>query len=385
MFNLILNKSNLTIHIIAFLIMITPLVGAILGTQYQFVLISLSIIYLLYDYIKRKGRLHYLMYIPFILLMVMFVYSLSTFSTKIIYHTANSIFYFIAAYWLFKQDKIFLQKMSFVTLVIFYIYFLGAGLYYGFTPWNINHYFVGGSKNYVSAMAIFLQIFYSISYYRSKRKLPMVTVVITLVICVITAGRSGIGLSAMIVLFSSYFMLFHGNRTIKISIFITALLVFIMVFVNLDTINEILILNTNLNQGMESSRFLANQSYFDNLSIGNLILGIDFSTLSVYQEIDMEVNPHNTYILAHSRFGLAYLFFILFFILSSLYIFIFYKNTLVYIIFLIIYSVRIYFDVLITNEMILYFIFLSLLEVSKTSRLRAIFRVILKLNKEIKI
>ncbi|WP_420962365.1 hypothetical protein [Brucella sp. IR073] len=64
---------------------------------------------------------------------------------------------------------------------------------FGASPEDINTYFPNVSRNGVSAAAIFLQIFYSTAYFREKKEAPLITPVITLLICILCYGRSGSG------------------------------------------------------------------------------------------------------------------------------------------------------------------------------------------------
>lgn len=352
---MIIKLSNTISLILACFILSAPLISNLIGTSYFTLVIFLFSFYFLFELIIKKQYLHrvYFLFIMCLFAMLLYILIFKN-EMRLLFHIIVYLYSAIAAYWLFKINSKILLKASFFSLIIFYLFFMAAGLYYGFSPYAINDFFPASSKNYVSAIAIFSQIVYSATYYRVYKKLPLWTTLITLVICILTTGRSAIILSFLIFIVSFLFMTYYGTKKEKIiTSFVLLLLSFVILF-NINLIIEMLLLYTNFVQGLESPRSLMNQSYMESMNLQYLIFVVDLSSIQIYNEFNL--NPHNTFVMEHSRFGIFYLIFILIFMIYSLYLFVFLLS---------IFFMRIYFDTLITNHFIMFLLFLFVME-SKT-------------------
>ena len=85
---------------------------------------------------------------------------------------------------------------GFVAIVVAYMPFKGIN------PDDFNHYFPNSSRNGISAFLLFFQIFYSAAYYLKHRRAPLVTPMMTLLLCIPLYGRSGTLIAAAIVVVS---------------------------------------------------------------------------------------------------------------------------------------------------------------------------------------
>ncbi len=236
-----------------------------------------------------------------------------------LFHIIVYFYSAITAFLLFKINSKILLQASFFSLITFYLFFIVAELYYGFYPYAINNFFSASSKNYFSLIVIFIQILYSAVYYSVYKKLPLWTTLITLLICILTTGRSAIILSFLIFCISFLFMSYYGTKKEKIiTNFVLLLLSFVILF-NINLIIEMSLLYTHFVDGLESSKSLINQSYMESMNLQHLIFEVDLSLIQINNEFNL--NPHNIFIMEHSRFGIFYLIFISIFMIYSLYLF----------------------------------------------------------------
>jgi|GEM_PF-2863847 len=298
---------------------------------------------LLKEYINYSlGSFDKIIIVPLLLLIGMIMYA--TFA-KVLGQNVTPVFaiisllYFLSAIWISKQNEQLVCKSAFISLMLYYVFFIVSGLEKGFAPYEINEYLENSSVNGVSALALIFQIFYSTSYYKLHKKLPYITPLITMVICIMAFGRSGIAVSVLILLLT--FFVNYKHYKILNSFFLVSLIVlFLFLFQELLQFFEHY---TNFGRGLESPR---QEMLNDYLSVVNFISfftgGINL--LSIPSISIHDGNPHNAYIYSHAGLGILYLMFIVSIWLYVFYIFTFYKNTLVYFSFLMLFSIRFFFD-----------------------------------------
>ena len=230
-------------------------------------------------------------------------------------------------------------RLSFWMLVIFYFFIIGAvALGDGASSLILNELFPGSSRNIVGAMAVFIQIFYSASYYRLNKKLPQVFVWITLVIIFLAFGRSSIA-AGVILLFAH--IVFLGRRKVKTSVFIIML---ITILISLSgafmKAQEYIEYNTNFNKGIESSRSEIIKEYLSTTTGKKLVLGHPISDSQT--ALSLNGNPHNSYIRMHSYYGIVGVLFLC----SVLMVLVLRvnKHNFIYVIFILIYLFRVFFE-----------------------------------------
>lgn len=167
---------------------------------------------------------------------------------------------------------------------------------FGYNPDAFND-LIDGSRNYISAYLILFYIYYMYASYINNKKLNLIYPIFIVVACIFLYGRSGIILSLLAFVIS---ILKSGGRA-KITIFtVCGLMVIVMFYDQLMTI----LLNSNLSHGVETERSGMLEQYFSSIRTAkDLLFGVDlFQCCSLI--IKFEGNPHNSFIMMHSRFGI---------------------------------------------------------------------------------
>lgn len=348
--------------ILAFFILISPLIRNAAGFIPYAFLISLISIGLFSYYVNSRLRFNVLVWFILIIMMFMFIFSIVKSMDRVvgIYAVAPSALLLISANFIVFQKKTLVLNVSFGVLCIFYVFFVVSGAFHGYRPSDINDYFLTSSHNVVSANAIFFQIMYSVAYYRVHKKLPRFTPFITFILAFISFGRSGVALSGALLLLS-YFHIISSLGVVKKSLMIISLM--IIIFSGYHFYSELsgfITDTTKFSKGLDTPRTIINKEYFELLDIEAVIVGADMYKVALIADYQ---NPHNSLILGHYKFGFTYIIFLLFFMLISFYWFVFYRETLVYSFMLLVFLVRCYFDVLSllgVYDVVFYFVFLAI-------------------------
>lgn len=354
-------QSDLLSIILVMIVLLSPIARHVIGFNlYAFLLIVMaSFVFLLICSNYFNG---YKVIIPTLLFLFMFVFLLlsNASNTEGLFNTVGTIILFLLSYWLARQDFILVKKISLVSLLVFYVFFVLAMLIYGFSPDNINNYLVNSSRNVVSAIALFLQIMYSASYFRVNYKLPNVTPVITLILAIISFGRTGIALSAALVLLSA--IVYFWERKIAYKSFVLFVLFCFVLFSYqyYSYVEYFIFTNTSFKSGLETPRVEMIKDYFFNFDFFDFLLGRDLLSLPIISVYGG--NPHNSFVYGHSLYGVFYfisMVWLLFFIFKS---FISCKHSIVYIALLLIFLIRISMDKLslpgVFDYIIFYIIFI---------------------------
>lgn len=227
------------------------------------------------------------------------------------------IYYFIYSVMLAVSiKKLNLEyKTSLFLLIISCCWMIFQMIRFGYNPDAFND-LIDGSRNYISAYLIIFYIYYMYASFINSKKLNLVYPVFIVIACIFLYGRSGIILSLLVFIIS---LLQSGGKT-KITFFVVCGLMGIALFY--DQIMSIL-LNSNLSHGVETERSGMLEQYFTSIQTAkDLLFGVDlFECCSLI--IKFEGNPHNSFIMMHSRFGLFP-----FLVIIGFYIFQLYKGYL---------------------------------------------------------
>lgn len=198
-----------------------------------------------------------------------------------------------------KTDKSHLFFLYFIfgsSLFLFYVKFFEK-----YDANDFNSLISGGSRNYISGYLSLFTILYVFLCAVRNVKINVFVVYINIICSFLLYGRSGIIVSVMI-----FFSVFVFRKGIRNSFFISIPIVLISIFsiwYYLDYLYELFI-STNFSRGLESERTRMFFEYLHSLdSINKLIFGNDLTTCCDYIS-QFDNNPHNTFIMAHSRFGL---------------------------------------------------------------------------------
>lgn len=200
----------------------------------------------------------------------------------------------LAAYFYINSGKgVGIAKLSFYLYSLFLFYFI---VKFGSNGEAYNEILEGSSRNYLSAISIFLTInIYVQLIYRSKLLL-IHPALINFILCVLLFGRSGIALSLVILLFVIY------ARSIKLFM---ASVFFLGVFALAYISNIILYLDskTNFAIGLESERSIFRAEYLRGIFYNfDFLVGRKISECCSY--IQSFGNPHNSFIMGHMRYGI---------------------------------------------------------------------------------
>ncbi|HFS5870670.1 TPA: hypothetical protein ACH0TZ_001234 [Citrobacter werkmanii] len=208
------------------------------------------------------------------------------------------VYYFIYSVMLAVSiKKIKLEyNTSFFLLAISCCWMIVQIFRFGYNPEAFNG-LIDGSRNYISAYLIIFYIYYMYAAYINGRTVSLIYPIFIVVACIFLYGRSGIILSLLVFLVS---LLQSGSR-VKIGFFIVCSLIGIAIFYN-QIVS--IVLNSNLSHGVETERSGMLEQYFFSIQTArDLLFGVDlFECCSLIRKFDG--NPHNSFIMMHSRFGL---------------------------------------------------------------------------------
>ena len=180
----------------------------------------------------------------------------------------------------------------------------------GYNPDAYNN-LIDGSRNYVSGYLILFLIYYMFACHMNGVNVNLLYSFIVLVACFFLYGRSGVALSCVLFIIS----IFHcGGRFKKSAIAIAVLI--LSAFYFSDVLN--FLNNSNFSQGAETERTAMLYQYLSSISsVRDFIFGMDFfSCCSLIMKFDG--NPHNSFLMMHSRFGIfPFLIIVLFYLYQA--------------------------------------------------------------------
>jgi hypothetical protein len=311
----------------------------------------------------RNYYLGYKALIPIMLLlsMTLFVVMTDPSNLEALFYSFVSLISFMTAFWLAKQDIIKVSKISLIALLLFYMFFIYSMIKHGSTSSDVNNYFIESSRNAVSATALFLQILHSTAYYRANKRLPKITPAITFLIAILAYGRSGVALSAGLVVFTFAVTFLKTKPIYKLAFSFVILIFFLLLSENITLAENIIFNKTNFSSGLESPRTLMVQQYWESMDLISFLVGSDLSTVPIISQYNN--NPHNSIIYGHSQYGIFYIILMSWFFFVVCWYGIFYKKTAIYITLISIYLVRIFLDSLSLPgvfDFIFYYIFFVL-------------------------
>lgn len=217
---------------------------------------------------------------------------------------------------------------------------------------------VGFSYNYISGYLVLMLSLYCSYFVKLKDKIPhgRINAIVVFLLCVLLFGRSGIFLSLLLLL--SVFV-YNSNKTERMFFIIFSVSLFFFVFYFHEILFEF-ILQTKFSEGLESPRHSMIKEYFSLLNVKTFLLGVNLFDMVTIEPYDY--NPHNSFLLFHSNFGVFGLF-----LLYILLLLMFSQNNLWLIIFIFIYFLRGFFDVIILPGILDFILFSIILMVNSNS------------------
>lgn len=215
---------------------------------------------------------------------------------------------------------------------------------------NANEIYEELSRNHAGFAVVFWTAFLLFHVYVNHNRFIILIPLLGLTLSFFLFGRTSLLVSALL-LALVFFFKFKDNLTLRIITTSAFGLTCLLLWLNFG---EVLIAETNFNQGLDTPRWRLWSIYFEHLNFLNFLTGVDVTTLPMYDTFSG--NPHNAFIKFHSRVGIGSLIFSFLFIIS-LYKYILKKEFYVFWI-LILLSIRAFFDsdILIGNFDFIYFI-----------------------------
>jgi hypothetical protein len=291
--------------------LLSPMIMFAIGVEFYVIFVvgvALGLVFLFFNnYYKSLGFFLPLCFLSFA---VIYVFITRPLYVGGLFASIVTVLSFLAAYWLAFQDRKAVVSGAFYALIIFYSFFVWSIFKYGMTPHDINSFFSDVSRNYVSAMAVFFQMMYSVSFFRLSGRLPFVTPLFTFLIALISYGRAGIAVAiALLALTTCHNFLRRGVIAKAVLVLMLGTLVF-FTFVYWPVLSDFLVLNTNFKSSLDGARFKIIEDYFSHFGVFEFFSGVDIFEIESIKRFDG--NPHNSFLYGHYLFGFFYLAFLFF-------------------------------------------------------------------------
>lgn len=279
--------------------------------SYSFLILFFIIIFPLIFFVDYKRK--YISHYCFLLVIFVGFLVFGIFSQEYeFYVTWYNLLYLIAAllaayFFINSQKGLFYSYLSFYLYSFFLTYFI---IKLGANGEAYNEILEGSSRNYLSAISIFLTINIYVQLRFRFLKIVYIPAVLNFILCLLLFGRSGIALSFVILLFVSYI---RNYKVFIILIFSALALTLTYLTVIIDLLNQ----RSNFAIGLESERSIFRKEYLTNIFSNNdFLFGRKISECCAF--IQSFGNPHNSFIMGHLRYGIFHTFFsvlILFFVI----------------------------------------------------------------------
>jgi len=226
----------------------------------------------------------------------------------------RSVYYLAIGFTAFMVGHVFYRyptfslRFSFYLLIIFDLFILGSvSLNAGPPIIILNEIFPGSSRNIVGAMAVFLQMFYSASYYYINGKLPQILILVTSIIVFLAFGRASI-LALVLLLFIHHIFIIR-KRPLVSALILIASVTLVGLSIDIANVEEKVVEHSNFQKGVDSPRLDIISEYVSTTTLLTFFSGhpVEDSHTAVL----LNGNPHNSFIRAHSYYGFVSIIFIL--------------------------------------------------------------------------
>lgn len=194
-----------------------------------------------------------------------------------------------------------LTKNLFVFLSLFFIINI-------FTSGNVNNLSIISSRNTISIMILLYYSIYLISCYKNKKKASIYLLILGFIVVIMAVGRSGILTYSILTVFFLFFDFQGSTQRLRKPKNIISLLIIItiigIVVLNIAE-NYIFDMIYNFNRrGLESIRTEIWSDYIGTVfsTAKNFIFGAPVTGTSL---LDRFPNLHNSWLMLHSKYGLA--------------------------------------------------------------------------------
>ncbi|MGD8203040.1 hypothetical protein [Pantoea sp. FN0305] len=191
-----------------------------------------------------------------------------------------------------------------ITLVIIIFRYLMTG--------DENKIFFEASRNIVAAYVIFPAVSAILLSKNKKRNLTLSFV--CLIICFFLKGRTGIILGTLL-----FFVTIYSYIGWRLVLLLSFLIFPIIIVSGISDFDEVLIKHTNFSEGLKTTRSVIYHEYFTGFSESNIFFGRAFNEMPIIKMLNN--NPHNSFILLHSLFGVVPTILMILFFLIVFYLF----------------------------------------------------------------
>lgn len=250
-------------------------------------------------------------------------------------HGYSHFFYFLLTILTFFSAKSLSEVPLYKLFIIVRALFWTFTLFAFFVYWSyrdlaepFSGLIEGSSTNGIPSYLIVFQVVYSLLFFALNQRLPIVSVLFTILIAILGIGRGSIYVSALILLFSFSFNFFlalapqhHSRLLLYSSIFLG---VFILFYFSVDYILAYLDARTKALQGVyDPYRERILYEYLSKISWWQVFSGGAYENTVISSLYDN--NPHIAFIRSHAYLGVWYFIFIIF---SPLFFFLFSRSLL---------------------------------------------------------
>lgn len=193
---------------------------------------------------------------------------------------------------------------SFLITVIFIVYSLFV------LKVSTNEIYQNLSRNHAGFVLTFWSVFLLFHLENTYSKVWIIIPLINLVIAFLLIGRTSIIVNFILLLIVYYYK-FKGKGAFP---FIIAFMIFLgSLYYVVQQYGTILIMDTNLGKGLQTSRWELWREYLKNINLKSFFFGVDLTKLPMIHYYGD--NPHNSFLKFHSRLGFgSVVFFSLYFI-----------------------------------------------------------------------
>lgn len=217
-----------------------------------------------------------------------------------------------------------------LTYIAFKLFYLG-------TP--PHEFYENFSRNIPGYFLVVFTIFYLFISHINNKKFSLFIPIIAFIISIFLIGRSSLGVLLVLLLISILYYLKRISKFLAFSLFILLMFIVENLAANIEIVK--LYLETGFaKKGLESSRYDIWVSYFHNFTFIDFILGRDPHSVFIINMHDG--NLHNSFMKFHSRMGIGFFIFMMYYF-KSIYKYIIFKEYYLFFI-LILLSIRLFFD-----------------------------------------
>lgn len=271
---------------------------------YYLLLCFIPINIFLVFFLKKINKKELAFILTFILFSLVFgIFSPASFNElfvswfMLVYSISFSILFFNI-----KSINYILVFLFFLNLYVLYLAFIN-----NFNPDFGNDIFVNKSRNYVSATLSIFSILYLTLVRYFNQKINLLVLTLLSINCFFLYGRSGIVVGLLLLLFGVYYkfgLRFFIFLSLVTSVFLGAIFYYIST-------------QTNFGDGLDTPRYALAQEYFDYIANDSYSLFFGANLTNCCTLIaSYGFNPHNSFLMGHSIYGL----FVLIFLIISFFI-----------------------------------------------------------------